>query len=211
MMFKVAILLDQQNLWIKPHLSGFELSRQNYEISIHENLEDVFDFDIVFILGYTKKIHLKQLKKNKLNLIIHESALPQDRGFSPIQWQVLQGKNEIVVSLIEAVEALDEGDIFEQTLLKLNGSELFPELRQKQAEATLQLMNKFLFSFPKITRKKQHTGGTFNRRLQDSDHELDINKSINENFNILRIGDNEKWPTYFWRDGKKFILKIYEA
>ena len=108
-------------------------------------------------------------------------------------------------------EEEDEGDIFEQTLLKLNGSELFPELRQKQAEATLRLMNKFLFSFPKITRKKQRTGGTFNRRLQDSDHELDVNKSINENFNILRIGDNEKWPTYFWRDGRKYILKIYEA
>lgn len=211
MMFKVAILLDRQNLWIKPHLSRFEMSRQNYELSVHENLDDVSDFDIVFILGYTKKIHSKQLNKNKLNLIIHESALPQDRGFSPIQWQVLKGKNEIVVSLIEAVEALDEGDIFEQTLLELNGSELFPELRKKQAEATLQLMNKFLSSFPKVTRKKQGIGGTFNRRLRDTDHELDVSKSINENFNILRIGDNEKWPTYFWRDGKKYILKIYEA
>ena len=87
---------------------------------------------ISFSSWVTQKISSRYLKENKLNLIIHESALPQDRGFSPIQWQVLRGKHEIVVSLIEAVEELDRGDIFEQTLLKLNGSELFPELKKSR-------------------------------------------------------------------------------
>ena len=40
-------------------------------------------FDIVS-LGLRKKNKFGYLKENKLNLIIHESALPQDRGFSPI-------------------------------------------------------------------------------------------------------------------------------
>ena len=210
-MYRVAILLDSQNSWIKDYLSAFQLSRKMFDISIHESIDEVCGFDIVFILGYTKKISSRYLKENKLNLIIHESALPQDRGFSPIQWQVLRGKHEIVVSLIEAVEELDRGDIFEQTLMKLNGSELFPELRKKQAQVTLQLMEKFLASFPKINSKKQSLGGTYNSKLSEADHELDVNKTINENFNILRIGDNEKWPSYFLRNGKKYIVKIYEV
>ena len=42
------------------------------------------------------------------------------------------------------------------------------------------------------------------------DSELDIKKSIEENFNLLRIGNNEKWPSFFNYKGKKYIIKIYE-
>ncbi|WP_252365672.1 hypothetical protein [Campylobacter jejuni] len=50
---------------------------------------------------------------------------------------------------------------------------------------------------------------SFYPKRSPKDSELDINKSLNEQFNLLRIASNEDFPAFFYKDGKKFILKIY--
>ena len=40
--------------------------------------------------------------------------------------------------------------------------------------------------------------------------ELNINKSIKEQFNLLRIADPENYPSFFYKNGKKIILKVEE-
>lgn len=84
----------------------------------------VRDQDIVFILGYTKILNSEFLQCNRLNLVIHESALPRGKGFAPTQWQILEGKNHIPVCLCEAIEKVDAGDIFLRGTTELNGLEL---------------------------------------------------------------------------------------
>lgn len=48
---------------------------------------------------------------------------------------------------------------------------------------------------------------SFYPKRSPKDSELDINKSLNEQFNLLRIASNEDFPAFFYKDGKKFILK----
>ena len=50
---------------------------------------------------------------------------------------------------------------------------------------------------------------SFYPKRNASDSELDINKTIKEQFNILRIVDNNEYPAFFYIDGKKFFLKVY--
>ena len=49
------------------------------------------------------------------------------------------------------------------------------------------------------------------KKRTEKDDELNIDNSIREQFDHMRIGNNEGWPSYFIIDGKKFILKIYHA
>jgi methionyl-tRNA formyltransferase len=42
------------------------------------------------------------------------------------------------------------------------------------------------------------------------DSKLNMNKTIKNQFNLLRIVDNERYPAYFIYNNKKYILKIYE-
>ena len=51
--------------------------------------------------------------------------------------------------------------------------------------------------------------GTYYKRRLPEDSEIDIEKSIKKNFNLLRVVDNEKYPAFFYYKGKKFIIKIY--
>jgi len=43
-----------------------------------------------------------------------------------------------------------------------------------------------------------------------SDSELDAHKTIEEQFNLLRISDNDRYPAYFTKHGFRYILKIYK-
>ncbi|MFX8774288.1 hypothetical protein ABTM73_18935, partial [Acinetobacter baumannii] len=47
-------------------------------------------------------------------LVTHGSDLPQGRGWSPVIWDVLGGKDRIVLSLIEAADPVDSGAILQK-------------------------------------------------------------------------------------------------
>ena len=57
-------------------------------------------------------------------------------------------------SLIEAVEKVDSGNIYLTKKLRLNGNELYDELRTKQSKAIKEIMMSFLRKYPNISSQK---------------------------------------------------------
>jgi methionyl-tRNA formyltransferase len=180
-----------------------------YKFSMHHDPSEIRDCDIVFVLGYTKILKADFLEANRLPLVIHESDLPQGKGFSPVQWQILEGKNEIPVCLIHATADLDAGDILERAFIHLQGHELFAEIRRKQAETTLLLMERVLKKYPRISGIPQTGKASTYRRRTRKDDRLDVHKTIAEQFNALRIADNKRYPAFFEHNGHTYYLKIY--
>jgi methionyl-tRNA formyltransferase len=204
--------LDSSNNWIESHLrkSNKFLNNEKFNFKISHNHADIYDQDIIFILGYTKILDREFLGRNKLNLVVHESDLPQGKGFSPVQWQILEGKNSIPICLIEASENIDAGDILLRSTIEFNGLELFDEIRLGQANATIKLIESFLMDYPNFKRMKQEGGETFYKKRGKKDGKMDVNKSLIEQFNLLRISNNEGWPSHFQIGGQSYILKIYK-
>jgi len=208
---KVAVLLDPANDWIEGFarkLPELDELAERFEFSFHKAPAEASGFDIVFILGYTKLLGADFLHGNRLNLVVHESALPEGKGFSPVQWQVLQGKAEIPVCLFEAVAAADAGDIFGRGVIRLDGYELLAEIRQKQGDTTIELIRQFLGDYPHNRREPQQGNESFFRRRTAADDEIDPDRTIRELFNHFRIADNEKHPLYFRLNGHSYTLKI---
>lgn len=210
-MHSVAFLFDRENNWIedpvRKRFSGSGSGR--FEIGFFDDASGIKGCEIVFILGYTTILPLDFLKRNKLNLIVHESDLPAGKGFSPVQWQVLSGKTNIPVCLLEAAEKVDSGDIILRTEMQLNGDELWSEIRQKQAQVTIKLIEQFLEAYPRFSRTPQSGNETYFEKRSEKDDELNVQKSIAELFNQLRVADNERFPAFFRMHGKKYYLKIY--
>lgn len=203
---RITFLLDRSNNWIEPFVQEYIKLKQVGSIS-YNHLE-VKDNDIVFILGYTKVLDEFFLYSNKLNLIVHESDLPKGKGFSPVQWQILEGKNQIIFTLFEAQKEIDSGDIYLQKKVQFSGYELFDEIRKIQGKETLNLIDEFLKQYPNIVAKKQLGEETIYPRRKDKDDMLDINKTIKDQFNHLRIANNDEYPLWFEIDGHKYNLKI---
>jgi methionyl-tRNA formyltransferase len=208
---KVAFLFSQTNDWIAQHIRHADFDKYwPGSINFFYDKDLISGYDIVFILGYTEILDIHFLERNKFNFVVHESALPFGKGFSPIQWQILSGAEDILVTLLEASEIVDSGDIILQEKLTFDGSELYDEIRNKQAACTISLIKTFLVEYPVFIRKKQlGDGSTFPRRTP-KDNRLCLDKNIKEQFNLLRIGNNEEWPSYFNYKGNKYILKIYK-
>lgn len=204
---KVAILTSAHQ-WFVPYAqklnNKIEFSQLFYD---HREIDE--SFVIVFILGYHKIIETEYLKKHQHNIVIHESALPQGKGWAPIFWQILEGKNRIPFTMFEASSGIDDGDIYMQSILELTGYELNDELREKQANFTITMCLNFLINYRKyISPVKQSGDESFYPKRTSNDSRLDINKTIKEQFNLLRIVNNESYPAFFEIDGHAYTIHI---
>lgn len=208
--YSITIFVDSMDSWIIPWAKKIrEILSRYHHTDICHNKDDIREGDFNFLLGCTGLLEKKHLDLNTHNLVIHESSLPQGKGWSPLSWQVLEGKNEIPVILFEAAEELDAGQIYLRETISLEGNELLPEIKIKQGLKTMELVFQFLETFPEIMPSPQKGTGTFYPKRTHEDDKLDIHQSIAQQFNHLRIMDNEKHPAWFEINGKKFKIKIY--
>jgi methionyl-tRNA formyltransferase len=164
----------------------------------------------MLVLSCEKILKLEYLKLHKSNVVVHPSKVPLGKGWSPLAWQVLEGCNDIPVSLFEAVEAVDAGDVYIVDYIKLEGHELNDEIKHQQGLLTMKMVKKYIAEFDSMIGIPQSGEETFYPRRRQKENELDINKTIAEQFNLLRVVDNERYPAHFHINGKKYILKIYK-
>jgi len=210
--YKIIIFIDDPHSWMIPWGEMLEKTLSPFhDVSLCLKKEEIPCGDFSFLLGCTEILPQKYLRKSKLNLVVHESDLPSGRGWSPLSWQVLEEKHEIPIVLFEAKEELDAGPIYLREIIKLNGTELLPELKYKQGVKTIELVYKFLEQWPGLRPVNQVGTPTFYPRRTPAHDKIDIHQTIAENFDHLRIADNEKYPAGFEYRGRKYILKIYAA
>ena len=104
--FKVTFLIDENNNWFTKFLKAKIKNNKKYIIRFSKSIKYVLKQDIVFFINLTKIVKEEFLKNNKLNLVIHASDLPKNKGGAPLQWQILKGKKIITICLFEAKKML---------------------------------------------------------------------------------------------------------
>ena len=212
MKFRVGFLIDPKNNWIEKSIKKrFSKNTKKYIFLVSTNKKRFLNFDILFILGYTRFLSSNFLNKNSLNLVVHESDLPKGRGLAPVQWQLLKNKKKIPIKLFKVNQKIDTGDIYEHDYFFIKKSDLDNEIRFKQALATIKIIENFLRKYPRVKSSKQKGKASYFKKRNPKDHKLDVNKSLKANFNLLRISNNEKYPAYFNLYGKKYIIKIFKS
>jgi methionyl-tRNA formyltransferase len=211
---KINILIDK-NSWAANHKNYINNSIKkifNNAQIYHSAGKIKINSYITIFFSYFKIVKKSILLKSKYNLIVHESNLPKGRGMSPISWQILEGKNEIYFSLIEASEKMDKGNIYYKKKVYIKNNLLFKEIKKIQLTENLKLILKFL-KFIKKNKKApksrlQKGKATYYKKRNPKDSVLNINKNLKSQFNLLRICDNEKYPLYFNYRGRRYILRI---
>tara|TARA_B110000438_G_C15819232_1_gene653495 strand:- start:2821 stop:3456 length:636 start_codon:yes stop_codon:yes gene_type:complete len=207
---KVGLLTEKKS-WIYPFVVDLKSKVQNQhgtECLVFTNSNEIKSCDIVFVLGYLKIIPLEILKLNKYNMVIHESDLPNGKGSSPMAWQILDGEKEITFTLFNADGNVDSGDIFLKKKLILDGRELYEEWRRKQAYLSEEMVLEVIQSFPNLNGYPQDKEGSFYRKRNHFDDELDVNKPFKDSIDKLRICDPNNFPSWFIYEGSKFKVTI---
>ena len=208
--FNSVTLVCEKDSWLLPYVISLQkkLLEQNLDAKLVHEYSHIESGEAALFLGCQKVCPKELLSRNRYNLVVHESELPKGRGFAPISWAVLDGNNEIIFSLIEADENVDTGKIFSQLKIRMKGNELCAEIRELQGIKTIELCLDFILSGKTRDAKEQKGEATYFRRRTPVDSELDVNKTIAEQFNLLRIVDNERYPAFFKYKDRVYRLKI---
>lgn len=208
---KITILTDNPNSWIIPYVQDLKKDLiKDHQIHHVYTTSDIVGGDVMLILSCEKILKLQHLKLHKSNVVVHPSKVPLGKGWSPLAWQIIEGSNNIPISLFEAVEAVDAGDVYIVDSIDLEGHELNDEIKHKQGLVTIRMIKKYLDQFGSITGIPQSGPESFYPRRRQKENELNVNKSIEEQFNLLRVVDNERYPAHFHLHGVKYIVKIYK-
>ena len=208
---KINILLDTEDSFLHDYTEDLikNIKKIGHEVYFFKDHKKIQKGDILFLLGCKTILKKKHLALNKNNIVVHPSKLPKARGSASLIWEILKGENEIVITLFEANEDIDKGDIYLQESIRFNGYELSDEIRRIQALKTMELVLKYVKAHKKLISKKQIGKGSYYRKRTIKDSELNIDKSLREQFNHLRVVDNKRYPAYFIYNNNKYILKIF--
>lgn len=208
----ITVLVDNDS-WIIPYARKLVdiLREKGLDAAFADSADKVRVGWINFMLGCTRIVSHDVLLRNQHNLVVHESDLPEGRGFAPMAWQILEGKRQIPICLLEASDAVDAGDVWIRDVIELNGTELCDEWRALQGEKTVQLCLRFVNEYKALVPVKQEGTPSWYARRRPSDSRLDINKSVRDQLDLLRVVDNERYPAYFEIDGQVYTLQIFKA
>ena len=207
---KFCILISKNSWLYKNKKKEVESLFKKKKIKIFNNPTQISSaYDICFVLSYYKIIHKKFLLKMTKFLVNHESNLPENRGFSPLYWQILQGKSKIVSTLFEIKsEKVDTGKFHLKKSYIYSKDLLYEEIKTKQFQNAIDMIRSFLlkknFKAPKAIKTN------FLKKRNPKDSKLNINKTIKSQFNLLRISDNENFPAYFRYLNNEYCIKIYK-
>lgn len=168
--------------------------------------------DLLFLVSCAHIVRDEDRRRYGATLVLHASDLPQGRGWSPHVWAIVGGASRVPVCLLEARDPVDTGDVWLRTTFDLEGHELLPEINEKLFAAELGLMTEAVEQFGSLQPVPQAGDpGPYMKKRTPDHSRLDPDLPIAQQFDLLRVVDNERYPAFFDYRGKRYNLRIEKA
>ena len=147
-------------------------------------------YDLLIVAGWPLIFPQELIKAAKYDTInLHAGRLPNYRGGSPLNWQIIEGKKNIYISITKMTKKIDRGPIYITKKILLNTKENIKHLHNKVNKIYPYLVeNTIQRIIKKIKPKKQNI--KFERYLKqrsDKDGKIKWNEMTDyQVFNLVR-------------------------
>lgn len=99
--------------------------------------------DLCFVSGWYFIIEADVIKSVPMGFIgIHNSILPNYRGFAPLVWSMINGEKKAGVSLFDFSEKLDAGKIWASGTVSIEDKDYIGDVLNKISEKILEILDK---------------------------------------------------------------------
>lgn len=191
------------------HRWADEMTARGHRVSLCHDRKELAGGDVLFLVSCSQVIAAAERATFRAVLVLHASDLPTGRGWSPYIWSVVNGATRITVCLFEAADSVDTGPIWLKTEFTLEGHELLPEINEQLFAVELELMTRAVDGFDRITPTPQRGDpGPYMPKRTRADCRLDPHKTIAEQFDLLRVVDNERYPAFIDFRGTRYVIRI---
>jgi len=143
---------------------------------------------------------------------VHDSCLPECRGFAPLNWSVLTGADHTGVTLFQVTEETDAGDILAQERIPIGPDETAPEVYERVCAATADLLRT---TYPQLAagtlprRAQDASAATYTCRRTPADGLIDWHADTTRIYNQVRALTRPYPGAFSYCDGRK--LTIWQA
>lgn len=208
-MKSISILCTDPSHPVNPWLDRWVIKTSSMaDVSVFRDYRDLRGGDYLFLVSCQQIIRRSTRDLFRRTLVLHASALPYGRGMSPHVWEVLSGSSQLTVTLFNAEDILDSGDIWHQVHIPLKGNEIYSEINELLFDAELQLMTWALLNCDSASPHAQSGEPSFFRKRTPEDSRIDPSTSIEDCFDLLRIADPDRYPAFFEHRGRRFRIRI---
>ncbi|MGJ8648957.1 MAG: formyltransferase family protein [Opitutaceae bacterium] len=208
---KITILCSDEKHPVNEYLSDWvDRHRANYNIELFRRRKDLKGGDLLFLISCNEIVRKEDREKFTKVLVIHASDLPQGRGWSPHIWKIVQGLGHFTVTLLEAEDKVDSGDIWHQVEVSVPQDALWDEINAQLFEAECLLMDFAAENFETVIPRPQDSNvePTYYPKRTPADSEIDPNKSIADQFDLIRVCDPVRFPAYFKHRGATYSIRL---
>lgn len=205
----ISILCSDEKHPVNEYLYRWrEENKNSHQISIVRTKSELQGGGMLFLISCSEIITQSDRSQYDYVLVIHASDLPIGRGWSPHVWQILEGKENITVSLLEAEDRVDSGRIWKKIVINVPPHALWNEINAQLFKAEIELMNIAVKHYQSITPTEQDgsISPTYYAKRSPSDSQLNPEISLKQLFDQIRVCDPERFPAFFELHGKKYKL-----
>lgn len=189
---------------------GYNLQIERNKDKVEETFVDSVKPDLILFYGWSWRVPDWLIDKY-MALCLHPSPLPQYRGGSPIQNQILNGEKESAVSIFRLTKDVDEGPLCSQVKYSLDGNmnEILSRIRYIAVGETKRIIEDYMNGG--INFWDQEGEYTIYKRRQP--YESEITKEEIDNYPAKYLYNKirslqEPYPNAYiiCRDGKKLFI-----
>lgn len=206
---KVTILCSDISHPVNVHLNQWmQNNNGKYEVSLVRKKSELTGGDILFLVSCGEIITEADRQTYKSCLVIHASDLPRGKGWSPHIWAILNGADQITVSLLEAENKVDSGRIWKKVTFPVPAHALWDEINENLFSATIELIDFAIDNLEKIKPQAQSVDieSTHYRLRSPEDSRLNPELSISDQFDLIRVCDPLRFPAFFDLHGQRYKL-----
>ena len=210
---KVSVLCSSRNHPVYPRLQDWcRRTAVRHAVELVNTSQELCGGDILFLIACHEIIGSDIREQYRASLVVHASDVPEGRGWSPHIWQILEGRQTITTSLLEAEDEVDSGAVWKQLELRFAGHELYEEINNALFGAVIGLMDFAIGAIESIRPVPQRdTEPTYYRKRTQEDSRIDPDRSIAEQFDLLRVADPDRYPAFFDLRGHRYEIRLIKS
>lgn len=207
---KITVLCSNRMHPVNVHIESWIAEHQEHQITLIRSKSELTRGDLLFLISCSEIVSESDCKNYSKALVIHASDLPHGRGWSPHIWQIIGGATVLTLTLLEAAKKVDSGNIWKKLKVNVGKDALWDEINQVVFEAEINLMDFAVNNFSVIKTEEQLllNNCTYYQKRSPSDSKIDVQKSIEEQFDLMRVCDPDRFPAYFELYGKKYSIRL---
>ncbi len=206
--------------WEPPFLDDIKSLTQSMGAEFHETknvahqrwdaLWGSTQIDLMFSVSWRCMIPPRIYKQARNGaFVLHDSLLPQYRGFAPTAWAIINGEKHTGATLFEIAEDVDAGDIVDQEPVPISEDDTIGTVLEAVTQASLRIIRHNFKQLAEGTAPRQtqdHSKATFTCKLTPEDARIDWSASTEMIYNLIR-GYTTPYPgAYTLYDGEKLYI-----